>query len=116
MSRLVGVLLGAFLPPVGVFMVKGLALAFWINLVLSLFFYVPGQIHAFWVIAHTRNDGRPDPDGMQTFIALLTAFFLPPLGVLFKEGLSISFVINCVLTLFFWLPGSIHALWVIVDD
>ena len=116
MSRFIGVLLGVFLPPVGVFMVAGLGLAFWINLVLTFFFYVPGQIHAFWVLAHTRNDGRRADDGMQTFIALLTAFFLPPLGVLFKEGFTMSFVINCILTLLFWLPGSIHALWVITED
>lgn len=116
MSRFVGVLLGAFVPPVGVFLVKGLGAAFWINLLLTFFFYVPGQIHALWVLAHTRNDGRPAPHGTQTFVALLVAFWLPPLGVLFKEGLSVSFLINCLLTLFFWVPGSIHALWVITED
>lgn len=116
MSRFIGVLLGSFLPPVGVFMVKGPAFAFWLNILLTLLFWVPGQVHALWVIAHTRSDGRPAANGMSTFIALLLAWLLPPLGVALKEGVSVTLLINIVLTLLFWIPGSIHALWVICED
>lgn len=116
MSRFIGVLLGALFPPLGVWMVVGFGAGFWINLLLSLLFYVPGQLHALWVIAHTGSDGRPAPDGTSTFLALLLGLWLPPVGVLWKRGLGGAFVINVILTLLFWVPGSLHALWVITDE
>lgn len=39
------------LPPLGVFLTVGLGSAFWINILLTLLGYVPGIIHAIWVIA-----------------------------------------------------------------
>lgn len=44
------VLLSILLPPVGVFLQVGLGLHFWLNLLLTLLGYVPGIIHAVWVI------------------------------------------------------------------
>ncbi len=38
------------LPPVGVFLQVGLTGHFWLNLLLTLFGYVPGIVHAVWVI------------------------------------------------------------------
>ncbi|MEQ8458355.1 MAG: YqaE/Pmp3 family membrane protein [Sandaracinaceae bacterium] len=38
------------LPPLGVFMQVGLGTHFWINVVLTLLGYVPGIIHAVWII------------------------------------------------------------------
>jgi uncharacterized membrane protein YqaE (UPF0057 family) len=116
MTRLLGVLLGTFIPPVGVYLVKGFALSFWLNVLLSLLFFVPGQLHALWIVAHTRADGRPAPNGTTTFIALLLATWLPPVGVLWKRGIGLDLLLNIVLTAFFWIPGSIHALYVVVDD
>ncbi|MCA9566700.1 MAG: YqaE/Pmp3 family membrane protein [Myxococcales bacterium] len=50
-------------------------------------------------------------------MALVLAFLLPPLGVGWKRGLlSVAFWLNLVLTAFFWVPGSIHALWVVTDE
>ena len=49
-------------------------------------------------------------------IQILLAIFLPPVGVFFKVGLGIQFWINLLLTFFFFFPGMIHALWVILDD
>lgn len=40
-----------FLPPVGVFLQVGFGLQFWINILLTLLGYIPGIIHAVWVIA-----------------------------------------------------------------
>lgn len=37
------------LPPLGVALKKGLSSDFWINLVLTLIFYVPGLIHGIYV-------------------------------------------------------------------
>jgi len=51
----VRILLAILLPPVGVFLQVGLGLAFWINLVLTLLGYIPGIIHAVWVILSHRK-------------------------------------------------------------
>ncbi len=44
------VIIAIILTPLGVFLEVGLGLQFWINLVLTLFGYIPGIIHALWVI------------------------------------------------------------------
>lgn len=43
-------ILAILIPPFGVFLKVGLGLAFWVNLVLTALFYIPGLIHALWVI------------------------------------------------------------------
>lgn len=47
-------------------------------------------------------------------IRILLAFLLPPLGVFLQVGLGLHFWLNILLTLCGWLPGIIHALWVIL--
>ena len=47
-------------------------------------------------------------------LALILAVLLPPAGVLAKRGLGEQFVINLLLTLFGYLPGVVHALYVIM--
>ncbi|WP_107713083.1 YqaE/Pmp3 family membrane protein [Oceanicaulis sp.] len=47
-------ILAILLPPLGVFFQVGLGLHFWLNIVLTLFGYVPGIIHAVWIIATRR--------------------------------------------------------------
>lgn len=49
-----------------------------------------------------------------SLIALILAFFLPPLGVVIKDGIKFSFFINVILTLLGWIPGILHALYVIL--
>ena len=44
------VLLSIVLPPVGVFLQVGLGVHFWLNILLTVLGYVPGIIHAVWVI------------------------------------------------------------------
>ena len=39
------------LPPLRVFLQVGLTKHFWINIVLTLLGYIPGIVHAVWVIA-----------------------------------------------------------------
>ncbi|MCK9546133.1 MAG: YqaE/Pmp3 family membrane protein [Sulfurospirillaceae bacterium] len=53
MSRLVLILLAIFLPPVAVFLKKGIMPTFWINLILTLCFFFPGMVHALFVV--TKN-------------------------------------------------------------
>ncbi|MBF0469656.1 MAG: YqaE/Pmp3 family membrane protein [Desulfamplus sp.] len=45
------ILLSVLLPPLGVFFQVGIGMQFWINILLTLFGYLPGVIHAVWVIA-----------------------------------------------------------------
>lgn len=45
------ILLAIVLPPVGVFFQVGLGLHFWLNILLTLFGYIPGIVHAVWIIA-----------------------------------------------------------------
>ncbi|UOM35212.1 YqaE/Pmp3 family membrane protein [Acuticoccus sp. I52.16.1] len=47
----VRVLLAILLPPLGVFLQVGIGLQFWLNILLTLLGYIPGIIHAVWVIA-----------------------------------------------------------------
>lgn len=49
-------------------------------------------------------------------VAILLAVFLPPIGVLIKEGLGIQFLINLVLTFLGYIPGIIHALYIILRN
>lgn len=44
------ILLAILLPPVGVALEVGLGLHFWLNIVLTLLGYIPGIIHAVYVI------------------------------------------------------------------
>jgi len=45
------IVLAIILPPLGVFLQVGLTKHFWINVLLTILGYVPGLIHAVWVIA-----------------------------------------------------------------
>jgi uncharacterized membrane protein YqaE (UPF0057 family) len=45
------VLLAILLPPLGVFLQVGLGLHFWLNILLTVLGYVPGIVHAVWIIA-----------------------------------------------------------------
>jgi len=47
-------------------------------------------------------------------IRILAGIFLPPLGVFLTVGIGPTLFINILLTLLGLIPGSIHALWVIV--
>ncbi|WP_420392021.1 YqaE/Pmp3 family membrane protein [Acuticoccus sp.] len=48
---IVRILCAIFLPPLGVFLQVGIGLQFWLNIILTLLGYIPGIIHAIWVIA-----------------------------------------------------------------
>ncbi|ROO24378.1 YqaE/Pmp3 family membrane protein [Salinisphaera japonica] len=51
---IIRIILAILLPPVGVFLQVGIGLQFWINILLTIFGYVPGIIHAVYIIA-TRD-------------------------------------------------------------
>jgi uncharacterized membrane protein YqaE (UPF0057 family) len=44
------ILIAILLPPLGVFLQVGFGLQFWLNILLTLLGYIPGIIHAIWII------------------------------------------------------------------
>jgi uncharacterized membrane protein YqaE (UPF0057 family) len=105
-----------FAPPIGVLLQVGLGAAFWVNLLLTLLFYVPGLVHAVWVISSVGQGGRAVADPHKDFGRLLAAALLPPLGVLLQSGVGTKLLLNVVLTCLFWIPGMLHAAWVITHE
>ncbi|MDJ0736912.1 MAG: YqaE/Pmp3 family membrane protein [Nostocaceae cyanobacterium] len=53
---------------------------------------------------------------MPFILRLILGFVLPPLGVFLTSGVGPTLLINILLTLLGWLPGSIHAVWVIAKQ
>jgi len=49
-ADLLRVLISVLLPPLGVFLQEGIGPQFWINVLLTLLGYVPGLVHAIWII------------------------------------------------------------------
>ena len=45
------VLFSILLPPLGVFLQVGIGPQFWLNILLTLLGYIPGVVHAVWIIA-----------------------------------------------------------------
>jgi uncharacterized membrane protein YqaE (UPF0057 family) len=45
------IIIAILLPPLGVFMQVGFGGAFWLNILLTICGYIPGIVHAVWVIA-----------------------------------------------------------------
>ncbi|CAJ2631790.1 unnamed protein product [Trifolium pratense] len=50
-----------------------------------------------------------------TFVDIILAILLPPLGVFLKFGCEVEFWICLVLTLFGYLPGIIYAIYIITN-
>ena len=48
---LLSIVVAILLPPLGVFLQVGIGKHFWINVILTILGFVPGMIHAVWVIA-----------------------------------------------------------------
>ncbi len=50
MNKIVLIILAIFLPPVAVFLKKGIGKDLLINIILTILFVLPGIIHALWLI------------------------------------------------------------------
>lgn len=55
MNRLIIIVLAILLPPLAVFLKKGIMPAFWINVILTLIFFIPGMVHALWVVTKQKE-------------------------------------------------------------
>ena len=47
---------------------------------------------------------------------IILGILLPPLGVYLSVGLGSAFIIILLLTFLGWIPGVIHALWVMTKE
>ena len=47
-------------------------------------------------------------------LLVILAIIVPPLAVVMKVGLSTHFWINVILTILGFVPGQLHALWVVL--
>lgn len=47
---IIRVLIAIFLPPLGVFLQVGIGMHFWLNILLTILGYLPGIIHAVYII------------------------------------------------------------------
>ncbi|XP_047044801.1 low temperature-induced protein lt101.2-like [Lolium rigidum] len=52
--------------------------------------------------------------GSETFLEILLAILLPPLGVFLRFGIGVEFWISLLLTLLGYIPGIIYAVFVLV--
>lgn len=48
---LIKILIAILLPPLGVFLEVGLTKHFWLNILLTILGYIPGIVHAVYIIA-----------------------------------------------------------------
>ena len=48
-------------------------------------------------------------------LLIILAILLPPLAVFLKKGVGKDLIINIILCLIFYIPGIIHALWLVTQ-
>ncbi|MGH8494675.1 MAG: YqaE/Pmp3 family membrane protein [Gammaproteobacteria bacterium] len=48
---IIRIICAILLPPLGVFLQVGIGPQFWLNILLTLLGYIPGIVHAVWIIA-----------------------------------------------------------------
>ncbi len=53
-------------------------------------------------------------DQEQKLLLIIIAILLPPLAVGLKAGIGGHFVLSIILTILFWLPGVLHAVYVVL--
>ncbi|CAI7616131.1 unnamed protein product [Penicillium pancosmium] len=60
-SMLCLIIITIFIPPLGVFLISGCGVDFWINVLLTILGYFPGHIHAFYLeyVYYQRRDRDP---------------------------------------------------------
>jgi len=52
--ELLKIIIAIFIPPLGVFLQVGIGKHFWLNLLLTFLGYIPGIVHAVWVVAKNK--------------------------------------------------------------
>jgi uncharacterized membrane protein YqaE (UPF0057 family) len=65
-------------------------------------------------LAGKRNNEEKVEEARLDFIRILLAIVLPPVGVFLQVGIGLHFWVNILLTLLGYVPGIVHAVWVIL--
>jgi len=55
-------------------------------------------------------------NNLSPVILVIIAILLPPLAVGLKAGIGGALVLNIILTIFFYIPGLLHALYVVLKS
>ena len=50
---------------------------------------------------------------MNRLLLIIICFLLPPVAIFIQNGVGKDLLINIVLTVFFFVPGVIHAIWLV---
>ena len=53
---------------------------------------------------------------MSNVLLVIIAILLPPLAVGLKDGIAFHLLLNIILTLLGYVPGLLHALWIVLKD
>ena len=53
---------------------------------------------------------------MNPIVLIILAILIPPVAVFLKKGAGQDLVINIVLCFLLWLPGVVHAVWLVTKD
>jgi uncharacterized membrane protein YqaE (UPF0057 family) len=53
---------------------------------------------------------------VSNLLRILIAFFLPPVSVFMTNGIGLQLILNIILCIAFVLPGSVHAIWLLLRD
>jgi len=53
---------------------------------------------------------------LSPLLLVIIAILLPPLAVGLKAGVGGALILNIILTIFFYLPGLLHALYVVLKN
>jgi len=66
-------------------------------------------------VSTESNDNSSSSDsGVALILLVILAILLPPLAVAIAAGIGTEFLISLLLTLLFWVPGVIYALFVVL--
>ncbi|ARD24275.1 MULTISPECIES: YqaE/Pmp3 family membrane protein [Shewanella] len=49
-------------------------------------------------------------------LLIIIAILLPPVAVFLKKGVGKDLLINVILCLLFFIPGLLHAIWVVIQE
>lgn len=59
-----------------------------------------------------KNDKSDDETN--TLLLVIIAIILPPVAVYWVDGCGLHLFLNIILSIFFYLPGIFHALWLVL--
>jgi len=99
-------ILAVFLSPLAVLIKKGCGVEFLINILLFILGFLPGVIHAWFLILHWKYFRRV----IESLICLIG---LSPIAVFLKDGCAKCFCVNLLLWILGVVPGMIHGIWFI---